>query len=120
MKLTTPFLSIAASTCYFLVVAAAPGPQADNPVFQCTRGVRVCCEDIAVPDAVDVRAKAILALLGIKVKGLQGVVGSTCRALDLPVLGVKTSCPSEHRLCCKSNLLNGALSIGCTPINVVL
>jgi hypothetical protein len=44
-----------------------------------------------VPDSVDVRAKAILALLGIKVKGLKGLVGSTCRALDLPVLGVITN-----------------------------
>jgi hypothetical protein len=89
MKLTIPFLSVAATASLFLAAAAAP--QGENPVSHCTRGVRVCCSDIKVPDSVDVRAKAILALLGIKVKGLKGVIGSTCRALDLPVLGVTTN-----------------------------
>ncbi|RXW11793.1 hypothetical protein EST38_g14061 [Candolleomyces aberdarensis] len=117
MKFTTPFLSVAATASFFLTAAAAP--PGGNPVAQCTRGVRVCCEDVKVPNAVDVRTNAMLALLGIKVKGLQGLVGSTCRALDLPVLGVNTSCPPEQQLCCKNNLLNGLVSIGCTPINVV-
>lgn len=93
MKFTASFLSAAVTACLFLIAAATPKHKTKPITSQvCTRGtVRVCCEDIRAPDAVDVRTRAILAILGVKVPNLKGVVGTTCSALDSPVRVVKPS-----------------------------
>ena len=80
------FFSVAATASLFLVASAAP--HGGSPAGQCNGGSAVCCNDVQLPDVLDVRVSALLGLLGIKVSGLKGLIDSGCSAINLPILGL--------------------------------
>ncbi|RXW17023.1 hypothetical protein EST38_g8832 [Candolleomyces aberdarensis] len=112
------FFSIAVTTS--LSLSATAVPHGGSHSGQCNGGSTVCCNDVQLPEAIDVRVNALLGLLGIKIGGLKGLVGSGCSAINLPILGSGSECSPHQQLCCQNNFYNGLVTVGCTPIDVSL
>ncbi|KAF9239806.1 hydrophobin [Melanogaster broomeanus] len=84
---------------------------------QCTTGQIVCCNSVKSADAVQ-SLFAVTGLLATQA-ALLGNVGIQCSTVT--VIGEGKSCiASQQPLCCTDNSYNGALSLGCSPINALL
>ncbi|KAJ2935429.1 hypothetical protein H1R20_g1664, partial [Candolleomyces eurysporus] len=112
------FFSIVATTSLFLSATAAP--HSGSPADQCNGGSAVCCNDVQLHDAIDVRISALLGLLGIEIGGLKDFISSGCSAINLPILGSSSECSPHQQLCCQNNFYNGLVTVGCAPINFSL
>jgi hypothetical protein len=109
------------------VVAAMPN-QARNPatttvtatpptattISQCNTGGAQCCN--SVQQANSGPATALLGLLGIVLGNTDILVGITCTPITV-VGGGGVNC-NEQPVCCSNNNFNGAIALGCTPINI--
>ncbi|KAF8806850.1 fungal hydrophobin [Phlegmacium glaucopus] len=84
------------------------------PRDECSSGTGSlqCCNSVQSATANTI---AILANMGItEVPNENSLVGFTCSPITAGVSG--TSC-SEESVCCTGNSFNGAVVLGCTPIN---
>ncbi|KAF8344928.1 hydrophobin-251 [Amanita rubescens] len=104
-------LAVVATVAFAIFAAAAPTPGGS---FNCSTGTQKCCN--SVQDAKSPEAAGVIAgLLGVGVGQITGMVGLNC--IDaIPILG-GSSCDNQAA-CCKGNNFNGAVVLGCTPINV--
>jgi hypothetical protein len=83
---------------------------------QCNTGPVQCCNSVTT--ASNPVASLLIGLLGILGVGGDVVVGLTCSPLS--VIGIGGNSCSSQPVCCENNNFNGAIAIGCSPINLNL
>ncbi|KJA13720.1 hypothetical protein HYPSUDRAFT_151246 [Hypholoma sublateritium FD-334 SS-4] len=111
------YFKLSAFVALALATFAAATPISANnppPVDQCNTGAAQCCQTTQESDSTS--GLALLALLGIALQGVTGLIGSTCS----PITGIGlsgTSC-SQQPVCCTNDTFNGVIALGCTPINI--
>ncbi|KAH7907317.1 hydrophobin [Hygrophoropsis aurantiaca] len=81
---------------------------------QCNTGPVYCCKSVQQANSPQV-AKAA-SLLGIVLGATTGQVGLGCDPITVTGTGQGATCSSDP-ICCHKNEYNGALNIGCSPIN---
>ncbi|KAG1762819.1 fungal hydrophobin [Suillus occidentalis] len=84
---------------------------------QCDTGTIQCCEK----DSMYSQTEPNLTELGLVdvAAVVDAFVGLSCSGIN--VVGTSTGCTANQEpVCCENEKYNGAVSIGCTPINVVL
>ncbi|KAK7472298.1 sc3 hydrophobin [Stygiomarasmius scandens] len=101
-----------------ITVAALASLAAATPVRrdQCNTGSLQCCN--SVQSASSPAVAGLLGLLGVVVQDVTAQVGLTCNPIS--VIGVGGNSCSAQPVCCENNNFNGAVALGCTPINVNL
>ncbi|SJL14496.1 related to Hydrophobin-3 [Armillaria ostoyae] len=100
-----------------LATAAAVLPRTDGAACSAT-GTAQCCESTQSPTNLSTPASALLGLLGVVIGDLTADVGLTCTPIT--VLGVGGTQCNNQVVCCNNNNFNGAVALGCTPINIGL
>ncbi|KDR79959.1 hypothetical protein GALMADRAFT_242126 [Galerina marginata CBS 339.88] len=107
------------STLALVTLAAAtvaPVRRNDAPASQCNTGDLQCCT--SAQSASSTPVASLLALLGIDVGSVTGLVGLTCSPITV-IGGAGNSC-SAQPVCCTNNSFNGIVALGCTPVNLNL
>ncbi|KAF5311084.1 hypothetical protein D9619_007793 [Psilocybe cf. subviscida] len=92
------------------LAAATPTKRAD----QCNVGTLQCCNSLQAANSP--AASNLLGPLGVVVGAVQGLVGITCSPLSAIAIS-GNSCTTQSA-CCTNNSFNGAVALGCTPINI--
>ncbi|PFH49488.1 hypothetical protein AMATHDRAFT_147596 [Amanita thiersii Skay4041] len=80
----------------------------------CNTENQQCCND--VQNNLDQYALGQLALVGINVEDVTGMVGLTCTPVS--VLAASGQSCNQQTVCCSNNNFAGVVAVGCTPINV--
>ncbi|KAH6919161.1 fungal hydrophobin-domain-containing protein [Coprinopsis sp. MPI-PUGE-AT-0042] len=84
---------------------------------QCDGGIVRCCESIQDTKNLIQEHKGLIAtLFEVGVKQVTGGLGLECSAVDVLAAGGSSSC-TQQKVCCSNNNFNGALALGCNPIN---
>ncbi|KDR81102.1 hypothetical protein GALMADRAFT_60808 [Galerina marginata CBS 339.88] len=86
------------------------------PASQCNTGGLQCCNSVQAANSPSLAT--IFALLGIVVGSVTGQVGVTCSPIT--VIGAGGNSCSAQPVCCSNNSFNGAVALGCTPVNINL
>ncbi|KAF9491628.1 hydrophobin 3 [Pleurotus eryngii] len=99
-----------------LAAFAVAGPlQARTGDNKCNTGTVQCCNHVEKSDSAKV--SKIASLLQLDIKGIVGEVGLQCS----PVVSLVGGGPnSGQTVCCDQTKFNGAVNLGCSPINVGL
>ncbi|KAF5316703.1 hypothetical protein D9619_006800 [Psilocybe cf. subviscida] len=95
---------------------AVPRTDGSGPSNQCNGGTLQCCN--SVQSASNPLVGLLAGLLGIVLGPITGQVGLTCSPLS--VVGISGTSCSQQSVCCTGNNFNGAIVVGCTPININL
>ncbi|KAF8625626.1 hypothetical protein AX17_006811 [Amanita inopinata Kibby_2008] len=82
----------------------------------CNGGTLQCCNQVEDSKNLDKSTTLILALLGINVGDLTGLVGITCSPIT--VIGASGTNCNQQTVCCKNDNFNGVVVIGCTAVNI--
>ncbi|KXN81414.1 Hydrophobin-B [Leucoagaricus sp. SymC.cos] len=89
-----------------------------SSVPHCNAGPMQCCNQLLKSKD----SKQLLAANGIAASvlaGVTGFVGAGCTPVTVAGVGSGAQCSSQT-VCCQKNGFNGAIAIGCNPINVGL
>ncbi|EIN09122.1 hydrophobin-domain-containing protein [Punctularia strigosozonata HHB-11173 SS5] len=94
--------------------ATAAGSSATG-AGQCNTGPVQCCNSVqsSKEDAVS----NVLGALGIPIQDTAVPVGLACTPINVIGLGSGASC-TQQPVCCENNDYNGAVALGCSPINL--
>ncbi|KAF8886006.1 hydrophobin-319 [Infundibulicybe gibba] len=90
------------------------------PASQCTTGTLTCCNSVqqtSVTSLAQLLAGGLISI-GAVLNPITGLIGLTCTPLSVLALG-GNSC-SAQPVCCTDNSFGGAVSLGCTPVNLNL
>ncbi|PPQ94225.1 hypothetical protein CVT25_006651 [Psilocybe cyanescens] len=93
-------------------LAAATG----SPASQCNTGDLQCCNSTGAANEASI--SKILGLLGIVVQDVTALVGVNCTPIT--VIGAGGNSCTAQPVCCTNNSFNGAVALGCTPVNLNL
>ncbi|KAF9461137.1 fungal hydrophobin-domain-containing protein [Collybia nuda] len=113
--------SVIAMLALPLLAAATVLPRTTTPTTpasQCNTGDLSCCNSTQESNALTGPVAALLALLGIDLGSITGIVGSTCSPLTIAG-GGGSSCTAQP-VRCSNNSFHGLVAVGCTPVNVNL
>ncbi|KAH7919706.1 fungal hydrophobin [Leucogyrophana mollusca] len=82
---------------------------------QCNTGSASCCNSTqSVTDK-----SGLLALLGLKVGDVTGLIGVDCSPIT--AVGTGSGCKANQEpVCCTHNNFNGVANVGCSPLNIGL
>ncbi|KAG7441379.1 fungal hydrophobin [Guyanagaster necrorhizus] len=80
----------------------------------CSSGTLQCCNSVQDPSSKAVQTA--LADVGVNVGDITVPVGLTCDPIT--VIGVGSNQCSSQAACCTGNNYNGAVVLGCNPVNV--
>ncbi|KAF8187169.1 type 1 hydrophobin [Pholiota molesta] len=97
-----------------IFAAAAPSGGMEN---SCNTGPVQCCN--SMQSASTPGMSSLIALLGASLSGFTGQVGLNCSPLGVAAISGGSSCTSQP-VCCDGNNFNGAVVLGCSPINLSL
>ncbi|KAJ6559852.1 fungal hydrophobin, partial [Mycena capillaripes] len=84
---------------------------------QCDTEDAQCCK--TAESASSPEAGEIMGLLGIDLPDVTVLVGLECSPMLVVDVGSRVDC-DQQPVCCTDNTFGGAISLGCTPINVNL
>ncbi|KAH6899495.1 hydrophobin, partial [Coprinopsis sp. MPI-PUGE-AT-0042] len=84
---------------------------------QCNGGTVQCCNWTQSSKNLSNGLQGLLAGLGVNVSQLTGQVGVTCTGVKVLAVGGGSSC-TQQKVCCSNNNFNGAVALGCNPINI--
>ncbi|KAF8985269.1 fungal hydrophobin-domain-containing protein [Cyathus striatus] len=102
------FKSAAFATLSLATFAAATGSD------QCTTGSLQCCQSTGTASSSSIAS--LLAIVGVAVQDVTGLVGVTCSAIS--GVGVGGDSCTAQPVCCTNNSFNGVIALGCSPINI--
>ncbi|KAF9468231.1 hydrophobin 1 [Collybia nuda] len=106
-------VAILATLSVALSVAATPS----GNEFECTTGPIYCCNSLEQSQSA--AGTKILAGVGIAAKDVTGLVGQNCSPTTIVGTGKGANC-AQKPVCCEENKDNGAVVIGCSPIEAIL
>ncbi|KAK0434465.1 hydrophobin 2 [Armillaria borealis] len=100
-----------------LATATVVLPRTDGAACSAT-GTAQCCTSTQSSSNLSPSLTTLLGLLGVVISDLTANVGLTCTPIT--VLGVGDTQCNNQAVCCNNNNFNGAVALGCTPINIGL
>jgi hypothetical protein len=99
--------------CLMLALVVVVG-MIGSGASQCNTGPVQCCN--SVDSASSSLVSQLLAIFGVPVSSVTGLVGVTC--LSITGIGASGNGCAQQPVCCTNNNFNGVIALGCTPINI--
>ncbi|KAF9056827.1 fungal hydrophobin-domain-containing protein [Rhodocollybia butyracea] len=100
-----------------LATLALASPTARNePASSCSTGPVQCCQSVQTTTqaANNAGVLALLAVIGVALGDVTGVIGLTCSGINIAGGG---TC-SAQAVCCTDNADGGLISVGCVPVTL--
>ncbi|EAU80765.2 hypothetical protein CC1G_04875 [Coprinopsis cinerea okayama7 len=89
-------------TAALLASTALAAPSAVYDYSQCNGGEIQCCNKAQSTKALEWTTTRLIGLLGLDLKGITGLVGTECTAINVAGVGGGSSC-TQQKVCCTNN-----------------
>ncbi|PPQ88679.1 hypothetical protein CVT25_010265 [Psilocybe cyanescens] len=99
-----------------LLAAATAVPRGGDG--QCNTGAVQCCNQVGTAHTLLANDAGLASVLNLVVAPVTAILGVSCTPISV-IAAAGNSCTSQP-VCCTQNNFNGAVNVGCSPVNANL